>query len=218
MAGELTVTDNVTLYALCDTIQCFHETLDSIDAALSTTPPDEERAALEDDRKALQIRIEEIGAQLYTKTDAVAAVIRRIASEQELVKLEEKRLHARRKAFERAEEWLRKYVVSVMQQKNITSLKTATNTLFLRSSEAVVITDAEKVSDVYQNAEVRLPLWLWNALVDVARSFGAPDVVQDVDAIRVKSEPSLSTIKKAIKSGATVAGADLRFNTNLGVR
>jgi hypothetical protein len=39
-----------------------------------------------------------------------------------------------------------------------------------------------------------------------------------IGAVRVKAEPSLSTIKKAIKSGVDVPGATIRFNDNLVLR
>src|ERR1017187_2670823 len=140
MAGELTVTDK-SLWGICDDLQCYSETLDGIDAALVTTLPDEERMDLEANKLALQKCIEDIGAQLVKKTDAVAAVPRRIGAEQDLVKSEEQRLHTRRKAFQRAEARLNKYLVSVMQHPCIPQPKAPQNTLFLRSSEAVVITD-----------------------------------------------------------------------------
>src|ERR1017187_9041423 len=164
MAGELTVTDK-SLWGICDDLQCYSETLDGIDAALVTTLPDEERMGLEANKLALQKCVEDIGAQLVTKTDAVASVLRRMGAEQDLVKSEEQRLHTRRKAFERAEAWLKKYVVSVMQQQGITQLKTPQNTLFLRSSEAVVITDHALLPETYQDATVKLPLLLWRDMV-----------------------------------------------------
>ena len=217
MAGELTVTDK-SLWAICDDLQCFHETMDGLDAALFETLPDDERAELQSQRLALTKRIEEIGAQLVTKTDAVAAVLKRIGNEQELVKSEEKRLYARRKSFERAEAWLRKYVVSVMQQQGITQLKTPQNTLFLRTTEAVVITDQAKLPEAYQDATVRLPLSLWRALVSCAEDFANQVVTRELPLAKVEAKPVLTPIKKCIKGGEEVPGADLQFNTGLQCR
>jgi hypothetical protein len=217
MAGELIVSEK-TLWDITDSLQMFSETLDSIDAALSITLPDDERAEAQANRLAVQKRIEEIGAQLVTKTDAVAAVIRRIASEQELVKSEEQRLHARRKAFERAEAWLKKYVVSVMQERGITQLKTPQNTLFLRTTEAVVITDQAVLPAQYQNAEIKMPLFLWRQLEALADDYASQEMQRDMKGVRVEGKPVLSAIKPVIKGGAEVPGADLKFSTGLGMR
>jgi hypothetical protein len=217
MAGELIVTEK-TLWEITDSLQMFSETLDSIDAALSTTLPDDERMEARANRLAVQKRIEEIGAQLVTKTDALAAVIRRIASEQELVKTEEQRLHARRKAFERAEAWLKKYVVSVMQERGITQLKTPQNTLFLRTTEAVVITDQAVLPAQYQNAEIKMPLFLWRQLEALADDYANQEMQRDMKGVRVEWKPVLSAIKPVIKGGEEVPGADLKWNVGLGMK
>lgn len=204
-----------TLFAISDDLQTFFDTLEMVEAQLAEPQTDEDRAALEQSRYELRQSIDTIGAELATKTDAVAGVLRRMSAERDLIESEEHRLRARRKSCERADKWLRDYVVSVMQATDQKQLKTASNTLFLRGSDAVEILDAAKVPAEYQNAEVKLPLTLWHAMRGAVRAIGPPGLMQEVDTVRVHAEPSLSTIKRAIKSGADVPGADLQLRTGL---
>ena len=217
MSEEL-VRQSSTLFQITDDLQCYYETLESIEAALSIPPPDDEREELEHNRSVMLANIERIGADLVTKTDNIAGVLRRIEAESVFLKAERARLSARQKAFERADEWLRRYVLSVMQQRGITQIKSPSNTLFIRASDGVKITNQEELPDVYQTAEVKVPLAVWKALLGLAAGVGSMGMTEALAAVRVKAEPSLSAIKKAIKGGETVTGADLEFRDNLVVR
>jgi hypothetical protein len=200
-----------SLYHIVDDLSAYTETLEMLDAQLRESLPDDERAEIEKARAEVRASLEIIGKDLATKTDAVAVVLRRLAHERDYIHEERGRLKAKESASERAEKWLRDYVVSVMQQGGVKQLKTAHNTLFLRGTDAVEITDVTQIPATYMNAEVKLPLWMWRQLVALAKQDGGADF----DAVRVHTEPSLSTIKKAIKSGVDVAGADLKLNTSL---
>lgn len=219
MSSELTTAqDNRTLYLICDDLQTHFETLELVRLQLAEPLPDDERADLEKARGELEAKLNEIGAQLATKTDAVAAVLRRIAAEQKFIKEEEARLHARRESFERAEDWLRAYVLNVMQKSGLKQLNTPMNTLYIRPSDGVVIDDAEKVPALYKKAEVKLPLTLWYAMAQCYSGFGPDEADAELRDARVKAEPSLSAIKKQLKAGETIPGADLEFRDNLILR
>lgn len=215
MTAELAPSTNQTLFVLADDLQTYTQTLELLEAQLAEPLPDDERGDIEKARAEVLASIQGIGAALANKTDAVAAVLRRLGSEQLNLGEERNRLKKREDAVERAEKWLRDYVVSVMKQNGVKQLKTTNNTLFIRGSEAVEITDVERVPELYQNAEVKLPLWLWNAMVKAIEVEG---VRRDAETVRVKAEPSVSTIRKAIKSGVEVPGADLRFRDHLVMR
>ena len=210
MSTELVPSDNRTLYAICDDLQCWFDTLEMVESQLAESLPDEERPGVERQRDEIRTSLDRLGAELSKKTDNVAGVLRRIATEQEMVKTEEQRLHARRKAFERAEEWLRRYVLSVMKQNGIEKLKTPTNTLYIRASDGVVITDAGAVPDSYKTVAVKLPMSAWRIVED--------DVRRETDNVRVDESVSLSEIKKVIKGGAEIPGADLEMRDNLVLR
>lgn len=220
MSEELVRASESTLYGLCDDLQCHMDTLQGIEDALTTQLPSDERAELEANRVALQANIERLGAELVKKTDSVAGVLRRIGTEQEAIKAEEQRLHARRKANARADKWLRGYMMGVMKKHNppMTQMKTPINTLFIRSSEAVQILNSEAIPAVYMNAEVKLPLQLWQDLTNLADDYGSQALVREIQTARVQATPVLTPIKAAIKAGETIPGADLEFRESLVLR
>lgn len=219
MSTELVPSTSRSLYAVADDLSCYFDTLEGVDAQLESSLPDDERLALERDRDEIRTKLDCLGKELGTKTDSVAGVLRRIAVEQELVKAEEVRLHARRKSFERAEDWLRKYVLSVMRQNGIDKLKSPTNTLYIGRSDGVIITDADAIPSSYQNAEIKLPMDLWDALVSIGNQYGDATVMETVYKLsRVTEIPRLADIKKAIKGGADVAGANLEMREHLVLR
>lgn len=208
-----------TLFSISDDLQTYFETLEMLQAQeiqYIREWPQEDRSEIEKGLAEVQEKLDTIGAELATKTDAVAGVLRRLSAERDLIEDEEKRLHDRRKSCERAEKWLREYVVSVMRKTGNDKLKTASNTLYIRQTDAVVVLDAAKVPAEYQNAEVKLPLALWLELRHIGKQFWGAE--RELDTVRVKAEPSLSTIKKAIKSGVDVPGADLQINEGLCLR
>lgn len=212
MTAELAVHEDKALYAIVDDLAAYTETLAMIDAQLAEQLPDDERAEIQAARAEVQKSRDVIGAALAGKTDAVAVVLRRLAVERDYIHEERGRLKAKELAVEAAIDWLRRYVVNVMQGAGIKQLKTAANTLFLRSSDAVEPTDVSAIPAEYMNAEVKLPLSLWLRATALA---AGSELGRDLAAVRVHAEPSLSTIKKAIKSGVDVPGADLRLNTSL---
>lgn len=213
MTAELAVREDRTLFGIVDDLSAYTETLEMLECQLREALPDEERAEIEKSRAEVVAAVEAIGKDLATKTDGVAIVLRRLAHERDYIHEERTRLKAKEAASERAEKWLRDYVVSVMQQNGLKQLKTAQNTLFLRASDAVEIVDATKVPAEFMTAEVKLPLWIWKELDALGREYDK--IAAGMDIVRVKAEPSLSTIKKAIKSGADVPGADLQLRTGL---
>jgi hypothetical protein len=209
-----------TFFALCDDLGAYHETLEMLEAeelAMIREHPQDDRSAIEGQLEEVREHIERIGSQLAPKTDAAAAVVRRLKAGREFICEERERLRIKEKAMERAERWLRDYLLSTMEQQHMKQIKTPTNTLFVRSSEAVEVTDITKIPATYFNADVKLPLPLWREIVQCLDESGSA-IAREAGSLRVNSEVSLSTIKKAIKSGEDVPGADLRFNHSLVLR
>lgn len=213
--SDIAVRSEHTFFSLSDDLGAYAESLDMLDAQLAESLEPDERADLERQRGEVHAAMEVIGRELANKTDAVAAVLRRMGTERGVIKEERDRLKRKDLAMERGEKWLRQYVVSTMQANGKTQIKTAMNTLFLRTTEAVDITDAEKVPEQYFNAEVKLPLDLWRAILRTLLDYAGSVMVSQAEEARVKAEPSLTAIKKAIKAGHDVAGADLKQNQSL---
>ena len=213
-SNEIAVQER-TLFALTDDISSYFESREIVAAQLAEPTEDSDRAGLTAQLAEIDDRLANLAAELATKTDNIAGVLRRMSTEQDALKAEQERIHARRKTFERAEGWLRKYVVSVMQQRGLKQLKTESNTLFIRQSDAVVVEDPQVLPEAYKNVTVKMPAWLWRYLVEHADPAGNNS---DVQAVRVVEDISLSAIKKAIKSGVTVDGADIEFHDSLVLR
>jgi len=202
-----------TLWALTDDISAWFESREMVAAQLAE--PTEDRAALTTQLAEIDAALAKLGAELATKTDNIAGVLRRMSTEQDALKAEQDRIHARRKTFERAEKWLRDYVVSIMQSRGLKQLKTESNTLFIRQSDAVQVEEPAEVPEAYKNVTVKMPAWLWRYLVSHADPTGDNP---DVQAVRVSEDISLSAIKKSIKSGVDVPGADLEWHDSLVLR
>ena len=212
MPSEIAKQD-ATLYALTDDISAFWESHEMIVAQLAAGVPDDEKLTLMAQLAEITGQLERLGSELATKTDNIAGVLRRMSVEQEQLESEQERIRQRRKTMERAEEWLRKYVLRVMQQRGIKQLKTPANTLFIRQSDAVIVTEPETLPEEYKNVTVKMPAWIWRVLCERSQAD-----IPDIAAIRVAEDISLSAIKKAIKSGVTVEGADLEFHESLVLR
>jgi hypothetical protein len=215
MTMQPAVQENRRFFEIADDLAVYEETLAMLECRMAEGPPDEERADIQRDIAEVNVCLERIRHELANKTDALAAVIERLGVEQDFLHAQRDRLKAKEQATERAREGLRDYAVRVMLQNGIRRLKTPTNTLFLRETKAVEILDANLVPPEFQNAEVKLPLWLWHAILQVIEDNAPDDVASGALNLRVKAEPSLSTIRKAIESGVDVEGADMRLSAHL---
>lgn len=217
MSTEIQPHKDKTFYALADELSVYFETREMVMAALAEPQEPTEAEALKIQLAEIDTTLAKLGAEIAAKADNIAGVLRRMDTEQEQLKAEQERIHARRKTFERAEKWLRDYTVSVMRANGMDKLKTTGNTLYLRQTDAVVVTDGEAIPEAYKNVSVKMPAWLWRFICDsVQRS--SPEAAKEVEGLRVTQEISLVAIKKAIKSGVTVEGADVEFSECLVLR
>ncbi|HSW49916.1 MAG TPA: siphovirus Gp157 family protein [Bryobacteraceae bacterium] len=209
MATDLVVAEHRSLFHIADDLQAYFETLGMLEAQIEATPDEQEKAALRAEYGEACRDMDRLGAELAQKTDSSAGVLTRLETEAAMVKAERDRLAKRQKTYEATAEWLERYVVSVMQQKGLKTLKTTANTLSLRPSEAVVILDAEAVPDEYKTVTVKLPMKMWYAACGAMDVFAPPSVKREFDAIRPDETIQKAPIKKALKAGTAVPGADL---------
>ena len=214
MTDQAIAINDRTFYAIADDLTAYTETLVMLEAERNDLPP-EERSDIDRQIAEVKERIEHISGELSHKTDAIAAVLRRLGKEQEFIHEERDRLKAKEQACERAEAQLREYVLMVMRQNETTKLKTPTNTLFIRNTDAVEVIDAAQLDPHYLTAEIKLSLALWQAILQAVQDAAPQAVAANANLVRVRAEPALSIIRKAIKSGVNVEGADLRLNTHL---
>ena len=140
--------------------------------------------------EAITDTLEAITASIEEKADNIACMLKGLEAEAQAIKAEEDRLKARRQAKERAYERIKAYLSEERLKANITAVDTARNKITFRKSESVQIVD-----------EGAFLSW---ALINNTEliKFGEP-------------KPNVSVIKKALKDGATIQGAELRVNQNI---
>jgi len=211
MSNELQQTQN-TLWKLSDDLSAYFETREMLEAQLREPLEPGDQESIRAQVAEVEGQLARLGGELAAKTDNIAGVLRRMSTEQDALKAEQERIHDRRKTFERAEKWLRSYLLHTMQERGLKNLKTPSNTLFIRSSDAVVITEPEEVPEQYKTVTVKLPAVQWRNMVEQCEVSG-----WTVEA-KIEETISLSAVKKDIKAGIEVAGADLEFHESLSLR
>jgi hypothetical protein len=144
-------------------------------------------ATCPDDLKPeLQAQIDNFLGKEAAKTDQVAHVLAALEYEARAADDEIARLEDRKNAAKAAKDRLEAYVCRVIQARGVKTLNGDTNTLSVRPSDAVVIIDESLLPSEY--------------------------VIEKV--VTTKSIDK-AAIKKALKAGEEVAGADLEFRSNL---
>ena len=134
----------------------------------------------------LQARIAEYVAREAVKIDQTAHVLAALDYEQKAAGDEIARLSERKRAAKASQDRLEGYLCRIIAARGGKELKGNTNTLRVRPSDAVVILDESAIPADYVVEEV-----VTTKRVDKAR------------------------IKKALKAGEEVPGADLEFRDNL---
>lgn len=163
--------------------------------------------------------VEEFTAQLADRVDAVGWMLAHLESQIELAKQEVTRLKARQEFFESSLECLETYCVHTLEQlpepkKGARKLEGAACTLSLRKSDGVILSgpagpgDESLVPLDYKTATVKLPARTWGLLANLH-----PQILEAVTY--QKMETRLSDVKRALKAGEAVSGADLEFRNNL---
>jgi hypothetical protein len=157
--------------------------------------------------------VDEFTAQLASKVDAVSWMLAHLESQAELAAEEIKRLQARKKFFESAVETLETSCVRVIEKlpepkKGARKLQGATTALSIRPSDRVIPTDEASIPSKFKTASIEMPAPQWELLIDLY-----PAVLEFLTKFELTAR--LTDIKKALKAGEDVAGAELRFCNNL---
>lgn len=193
---------NRTFYDIADTLAAYHETLAMMDAEATTPPNPSERLAA--DREEVLIAIEALGVQLLQKAENIVGVITRQKAELALLKEEEERIHGRRLAVEKANAWLKEYVIRAMGQMGTTLMRTPKATLRIQGNggiEPLEITGP--VDPEYLDIDVRMRLDHYQGIRDHLADI-------DVDILREGiPEPNQQRIREALAAGEEVENARL---------
>lgn len=152
----------------------------------------------------LQARIDAYMGQEVSKVDQIAHVLAALEYEQKAAGDEIARLQERKKAAAKAQDRLEAYVCRVIASRGRPRLEGRTNTLSVRPSEAVVITSADAVPENFKTVSLTMPYTVWFRVSGEFPDLSGPSVSVDKAAI-----------KKALKAGDDVPGADLEYRSNL---
>lgn len=142
--------------------------------------------------EAIADTLEAITGEIEIKADSIACLLKNLDAECKAIKAEEERLAERRKAKEKSHERIKQYLSDTLQIAGLDKIETARNRITFRKSEVVEIVD-----DVFIKwAEVNR---------DDLLTYSAP-------------KANKTEIKKALKDGIAIEGAELRINQNIQIK
>ncbi|MGC1586998.1 MAG: siphovirus Gp157 family protein [Rhodomicrobium sp.] len=193
-------TSSLTLAAMTEELACLLDTAEMVDEGSA-------------DRAELDSLIAQFQAALPDKVDRVHYALAFLESQEQLATVEIKRLQARRDRIGRDVERLEQYCCRVIEKlpepkRGPRKLEGRTVTLAIRPSDEVIITDEVSIPVAYKTAVIELPASAWEHIVTLCPE--APTLLGKQD-LKVRK----ADVKKALKSGEDVPGADLKFNNNL---
>lgn len=138
--------------------------------------------------EAIADTLEAIKGEIEIKADNIACMLKNLDADVAAIKAEETRLAARRKAKEKLHEKIKSYLSNMLQNVGVGEVETARNKITFRKSEAVNV-DASFIKWALENRDDLL-------------TYAAPTA-------------NKTEIKKALKGGAEIPGAQLVTNQNI---
>jgi hypothetical protein len=142
--------------------------------------------------EAIADTLEAITASIEDKADSIACMLKSIDAEVAAIKAEEARLAERRNAKEKSHERIKQYLSETLQSAGIDKIETARNRITFRKSEVVEVAEDVFIEWAQKNRDDLL-------------TYSAPKV-------------NKTEIKKALKGGAEIVGAELRVNQNIQIK
>jgi hypothetical protein len=142
---------------------------------------------------AIADTLEAIKGEIEVKADNIACLLKNIEADMLAIKAEEIRLAERRKTKEKAHERLKQYLSDVLQRMSIDKVETARNKITFRKSESVEMLDEEAFIKWAQDNR------------DDLLTFSAP-------------KANKTEIKKALKVGTEIVGAQLISKNNIQIK
>ena len=143
--------------------------------------------------EAIADTLEAIVGEIEVKADNIACLLKNTEADIAAIKAEETRLAERREAKEKAHERLKQYLSDVLMQTGIDKLETARNKITFRKSEKVEIVDHDAFFEFACTHRSDL------------LTYTAP-------------KENKTAIKRALKDGVEIVGAELRVNQNIQIK
>lgn len=142
--------------------------------------------------EAIADTLEAITASIEDKADSIACLLKNLDADCKAIKAEEERLAERRKAKEKSHERIKQYLSDTLQIAGIDKIETARNRITFRKSGVVEVAEDVFIEWAQKNRDDLL-------------TYSAPKV-------------NKTEIKKALKGGAEIVGAELRVNSNIQIK
>lgn len=142
--------------------------------------------------EAIADTLESITACIDDKADSIACLLKNLDADIVAIKAEEERLAERRKAKERQKERIKQYLSETLQSAGITKIETARNKITFRKSETVEVDEESFIAWAQKHRDDLL-------------TYSAPTADK-------------TAIKKALKDGIEIVGAELRINNNIQIK
>lgn len=139
--------------------------------------------------EAIADTLEAITGEIESKADSIASLLKNLDADILAIKAEESRLAERRKAKEKSYERIKEYLSSTLQLAGLDKIETARNKISFRKSESVEVDEDAFIIWAQKNRDDLL-------------TYVAPKV-------------NKTEIKKALKNGEEIIGAELRINSNI---
>ncbi len=171
------------------------------------TCPDEMRDELQSD-------IEIYLGKEAAKVDQTAYVLVALEYAEKAAADEIARLAERKRVAKAARERLEKYLCRIIANRGGKPLSGDISTLSVKPSDAVVFTDESAVPRDYVSERVSMPARFWENILN-ALAAPYPQLFDELSDASFDTSIDKAAIKKALKSGMDVPGADLEFRSNL---
>jgi hypothetical protein len=139
--------------------------------------------------EAIADTLEAITEEIESKADSIACVLKNLDADIIAIKAEEVRLAERRKAKEKSYERIKQYLSETLQAAGLDKIETARNKITFRKSESVEIDEDAFIIWAQKNRDDLL-------------TYSAPKV-------------NKTEVKKSLKNGDSIVGAELRINSNI---
>lgn len=142
--------------------------------------------------EAITDTLEAITASIEEKADSIACLLKSLDAEIVAIKAEEARLAERRKSKERAHERIKAYLSESLQKAGLDKVETARNRITFRKSESVEVDEDVFIAWAQTNRDDLL-------------TYSSP-------------KANKTAIKKALKDGIEMIGAELHVKTNIQIK
>jgi type I site-specific restriction-modification system R (restriction) subunit len=142
--------------------------------------------------EAIADTLEAITACIEDKADSIACLLKNLDADIVAIKAEEARLAERRKAKEKSHERIKQYLSETLQRAGLDKIETARNRITFRKSESVEVDEEAFIKWAEINRDDLL-------------TYSAPKV-------------NKTEVKKALKDGIEIVGAELRIKNNIQIK